>query len=324
MGFKQTFLIFVQGAKCHFCRFMCQEPMVDRFIEHIESERRLSPLTVRNYKIDLRAFVEWYKGHYGVEVFDATAVSSEDISDWILFRLDTASLGSASMNRELSTLKSFYRYLRKIGAVDKDPLKRVSSLKTAKVLPQFVPESKMAVMLSEAREQSRSEEFKKMRNSLIISLLYGCGIRLAELLAIRVNDISNNAVKINGKGDKQRIVPLLPELSRQIAEYIDFCNQHGIAMEGNSLLIIGTTGKPLSRSTVQRVVATEMSESNIQGRKSPHVLRHSFATHLLNAGADMREIQELMGHSSLKSTQVYTHNSLGKLIDVYDKAHPHK
>ena len=238
-------------------------PMIDRFIVYIQDERRLSELTVRNYKIDIATFIDWYKLHFNTETFDATLIKSEDIRDWIIFRLDTAKLSAASMNREISTIKSLFRYLRKIKAIDSDPLKHIRSLKTNKVLPQFVPESRMRPLLLETKEQSRSEEFKQIRNGLIISLLYGCGIRLAELLAIRVKDITNGAVKVHGKGDKDRIIPLLPELENRIDSYIETCREIGFAMESESYLILGTSGNQLSRSTVQRVVSAQMVDANI-------------------------------------------------------------
>lgn len=298
--------------------------MIERFIAYIEAERRLSALTVRNYRKDVTSFVEWFNNRVKLSEFDATRVDATDIRDWIIYRLDTAKLSAASMNRELSSLKSFFRYLRKIKAVTEDPFKSVRSLKTTKTLPQYVPESRMKPLLLEVREQSRSSEFREQRDGIIISLLYGCGIRLAELLAIRVGDIANGAVKIHGKGDKERLVPLLRELLERIEVYKDSCRQCGIELREDDLLIVGSTGKPLSRSTVQRVVAAQMDSVNIQGRKSPHVLRHTFATHLLGRGVDMREIQELMGHTSLKTTQHYTHNTIGQLQEIYDKAHPHK
>jgi integrase/recombinase XerC len=298
--------------------------MIDRFIAYIESERRLSPLTVRNYKKDIGIFVEWFNKRVAVESFDATKVSAEDIRDWIIYRLDTAKLSAQSMNRELSSLRSFFRYLRKVKAIEEEPFKRIGSLKTAKTLPQYVPESRMSPLLLDLRELGRSSSLQEQRDGVIISLLYGCGIRLAELLSIRLCDITNGAVKIQGKGDKQRLVPLIKQLEERIEVYIDTCRTNGIDLQAEDRLIVGPKGKPLSRATVQRVVREYMSQANIQGRKSPHILRHTFATHLLGRGADMREIQELMGHSSLKSTQLYTHNTISQLQDIYDKAHPHK
>lgn len=298
--------------------------MINRFIEYIESGKRYSELTVRNYKRDVLGFAEWFNDRIGLDKFDATKVSAEDIRDWIIYRLDTAELSAASMNRELSSIKSLFSYLRRIGVVEKDITKRISSLKTPKVLPQFVPQSRMDELLESTREQKYSQEFKQVRNSLIISMLYGCGIRLAELLDIKLGDITNGSVKIHGKGDKDRLVPLLPELVSRVEAYVECCRRCGIELTAADKLIVGTAGKPLSRSTVQRVVRQEMMAANVQGRKSPHILRHTFATHLLGKGADMREIQELMGHSSLSTTQHYTHNSIGQLLSVYDKAHPHK
>ena len=298
--------------------------MIDQFISYIESERRYSPLTVRNYKRDITNFAAWFNSQTASSEFDAGKVCVEDISNWIIYRLDTAKLSAASMNRELSSIKSFFRYLRRKEVVNKDLTKRICSLKAPKVLPQFVPESRMVELLDNIRNDNYNDDFRLMRNNLIISLLYGCGIRLAELLAIELKDIAESSVKIKGKGDKQRIVPLLPELTERINGYIDLCRKCGIELTENSKLIVGKAGRPLSRITVQRVVSEEMKIANIQGRKSPHVLRHTFATHLLNAGADIREIQELMGHSSLKTTQHYTHNSIGQLQSIYDKAHPHK
>lgn len=298
--------------------------MINRFIEYIESGKRYSELTVRNYKRDVLGFAEWFNDRIGLDKFDATKVSAEDIRDWIIYRLDTAELSAASMNRELSSIKSLFSYLRRIGVVEKDITKRISSLKTPKVLPQFVPQSRMDELLESTREQKYSQEFKQVRNSLIISLLYGCGIRLAELLDIKLGDITNGSVKIHGKGDKDRLVPLLPELVSRVEAYVERCRRCGIELTAADKLIVGTAGKPLSRSTVQRVVRQEMMAANVQGRKSPHILRHTFATHLLGKGADMREIQELMGHSSLSTTQHYTHNSIEQLQSVYDKAHPHK
>jgi integrase/recombinase XerC len=181
----------------------------------------------------------------------------------------------------------------------------------------------MEEMLEEIKEQSYEHDIICQRNSIIISLLYGCGIRLAELLKITLGDISDGAVKIQGKGNKERLVPLLPELEARIARYTAICRENGVVIDDKTPLIFGKSGKALSRTTVQRIVMQQMSSAGIQGRKSPHVLRHTFATDLLREGANIREIQELMGHSSLRSTQHYTHTTIRQLQGAYDKAHPH-
>lgn len=302
--------------------------MIERFINYIESERGYSELTVRNYRRDIENFAAWFCQQRGVksngfENFDVTTVSAEDVRDWIIYRIDTAGLKAASMNRELSSIKSFFKYLRKIGVIKSNILKHVGSLKAASPLPVFVPQSRMEEMLEDVKEQSYEHDIICQRNSIIISLLYGCGIRLAELLKITLGDISDGAVKIQGKGNKERLVPLLPELEARIARYTAICRENGVVIDDKSPLIFGKSGKALSRATVQRIVMQQMSTAGVQGRKSPHVLRHTFATDLLREGANIREIQELMGHSSLSSTQHYTHTTIRQLQGVYDKAHPH-
>ena len=298
--------------------------MIDRFITYIESERRYSKLTAENYRRDLTLFAEWIVEQRALEQFDVTVVTAEDIRDYIIYRIDTAQLKHASMNREISTLRSFFRYMRKIEVVKIDIMKKIGSLKAPKVLPVFVPETKLGELLDDIEEQSWTKDFREQRSAVIISLLYGCGIRLAELLGIELHHISNGTLKVFGKGDKQRIIPLQAELLARIQRYTTLCRENGLELNDNSKLIIGTTGKPLSRISVQRIVAQELSAAGIQGRKSPHILRHTFATQLLAKGADMREIQELMGHASLTSTQHYTHTDIRQLQGAYDSAHPHK
>lgn len=297
--------------------------MIDRFIAHIESERRLSALTVRNYKHDIITFAEWFSKRTGAESFDATKVEAGDVSDYILYRLDTGKLQAASMNRELSSIKSFFRYLHKVGVVDIEVTNRIGSLKTPHILPVFVSESNIIELIENTRKKSYSQQFGDQLQSIVISLLYGCGIRLAELCAITRCDINSDSIKIIGKGDKHRLIPLVPELAARIERYLECCAANGIIIGSKDKIIRGYNGKPICRTSVQRIVSRAMSEAFIQGRKSPHVLRHTFATHLLNKGVDMRQIQELMGHSTLQTTQHYTHNSISQLQAAYAKAHPH-
>lgn len=300
--------------------------MIDRFIAYIAAERRYSPLTVRNYRHDIEQFAQWWCATCNQAEFDVTKVTLEDIRDWIICRIDRDKIKAASMQRELSSLKSFFRYLRKIGIVEGDIFKRVASMRKPRHLPTFVPESRMETILQQVGEQSDSADssFIEVRNALIISLFYACGIRLAELRSICFGDIgSDNTLRILGKGNKERIVPLIDELQQRIAHYTDLVSRMGFSTAADSPMILSSRGGLLSRVQIQRIVAEAMSRADVQGKKSPHVLRHTFATHLLNRGADMRHIQELMGHASLKTTQHYTHNSISELQKIYDTAHPH-
>ena len=302
--------------------------MIDAFVTHIQTEKRYSALTVRNYRHDIESFATWCASNAGIptEKFDLTRVKTEDIREWIVYRMEHDGVKAASMNRELSSLRSFYKYLRSQGAVDQDVFKRITTLRTPKKLPTFVPETRMENLLDEIRKESQNGEFIEMRNALIISLFYGCGIRLAELQGIHFGDFSADmaTLHIRGKGDKHRILPVQKEIGERVKSYAAMLEKIGFSTSVGAHLIVSNLGKPLSRTAIQTVVKSKLKEANVQGKKSPHVLRHTFATHLMNKEADMRDIQELMGHSSLRSTQCYTHNSITQLQEVYKRAHPHK
>ena len=253
-------------------------------------------------------------------------MTAEDIREWIIHRMDEDKISAASMNRELSSLRSLFRYLRRENRITQDIFSRITTLRTPRKLPSFVPESRMEPLLDRLQACSTEGDFREQRNALIIALFYSCGIRLAELQGIRLGDFAADytSLHIRGKGDKHRLIPILPELASRVRAHIDRLREMGLATASDSPLIVSTNGKPLSRSTIQRVVESELKGAQVQGKRSPHVLRHTFATHLLNKEADMRDIQELMGHSSLRTTQCYTHNSIAQLQEVYEKAHPHK
>lgn len=302
--------------------------MIDAFVTYIQAERRYSALTVRNYRHDIEAFVAWCASTNGIAIadFDICKVTSEDIREWIMYRVNSQKVSTASINRELSSLRSLYKYLRRQGHISIDIFKNISSLRVAKKLPTFVPETRMDSLLGNIREKGAKGSFIEQRNSLIIALFYGCGIRLAELQGMRVGDFSADMTNlhIRGKGDKQRMIPVLPEVASRTAAYLEELRGLGISTTADAPLMVNEEGNAMSRSTIQRIVKAELADANVQGKKSPHVLRHTFATHLLNKGADMRDIQELMGHSSLKTTQCYTHNSIMQLQDIYKRAHPHR
>ena len=306
--------------------------MIERFLEYIAAERRFSPLTVRNYRRDLECFVEWMEragrgadaGSCSGEPFDPRRVRTEDIREWIIYRTDECKVGVGSMNREVSSIRSFFRFLRREGIVETDIFANIGSLKMPKRLPAFVPESRMPELLGNLCDEFESGEFESIRNALIVQMFYMCGLRLSELAGIDVDDFASDmsTLKVSGKGDKERVVPIVDSVGGRIVDYLRTVEEHNICRQDAKSLFLTRDGRRLSRTQIYRIVRSELGRAGVQGKKSPHVLRHTFATHLLDAGADMREIQELMGHVSLKTTQVYTHNSIARLCEVYAKAHP--
>ena len=294
--------------------------MLTEFIRYLSAERRYSPLTVRNYRHDVEQFLAWLD--CDESRFDPRSVTTEQIREWIIFRTEEGKLSAGSMNREVASLRAFFRWLLRTGAVEKDIFRMISALKTSRRLPAFVPESRMTTIVSECGPDS--EDFLTERNSLIVLMFYTCGLRLAELVGIDRGDFSADytSLRIRGKGDKQRMVPILEFLREKILHYLGLIERQNICISSEKALFLTHKGKRISRSVVYRTVQEELTRAGVQGKKSPHVLRHTFATHLLNGGADMREIQELLGHASLQATQVYTHNSIARLREIYAKAHP--
>ncbi len=294
--------------------------LISEFVNYLQAERRYSPLTVRNYRRDIDRFLEWLDtDEYG---FDPQAVDVDLIREWIIHRSETGGLNAASLNREVSSLRSLFRWLRHTGRLDKDIMLPVQSMKTSHRLPIFVPESRMTKIMEERNPDC--DDFTTERDTLMVLLLYTCGLRLAELIGIDRDDFSEDytSLRVRGKGDKERITPIMDFVREKILCYLDIIDRQNICNCGEKALLLTLQGKRISRSTVYRTIKSVLTEAGVQGRKSPHVLRHSFATHLLNGGADIREIQELLGHSSLQATQVYTHNSIAHLKNIYAKAHP--
>lgn len=294
--------------------------MLTDFVRYLETERRYSPLTVRNYEHDIRQFMAWLG--CDPERFDPDRVTADDVREWIVHRSDSEKVGAASINREVSSLRAFFRWLHRTGRAKKDITRTILSLKTAHQLPVFVPESRMEKIVRECEDPTQS--FTRMRDGLIVLLFYACGLRLAELVGIDRSDFSADlrTLHVRGKGDKERTVPVMECVREKIIAYEAFIDRQNICISTEKALFLTNKGTRISRSTVYRTVQRLLGEAGVQGKKSPHVLRHTFATHLLNHGADMREIQELLGHASLQATQVYTHNSIARLGEIYRQAHP--
>lgn len=294
--------------------------MLDRFIRYLEAERRYSPLTVRNYRRDIERFFGWLG--FDAETDDLHRISTEDIREWMIHRTEHDKVNAASMNREISSLRALFHWLQSKGLIDRNVVKPIASLRTAHRLPAFVPESRMATVVENC--EKASDDFIRERDALVILLFYTCGLRLAELVAANRSDFAEDysSLRVRGKGDKERIVPVLEFVREKISVYTDAIERQNICNSSEKALFLTQRGARISRSTVYRIVQRELTQAGVQGKKSPHVLRHTFATHLLNGGADMREIQELLGHASLQATQVYTHNSIARLQEIYAKAHP--
>lgn len=294
--------------------------MLDDFLNYLAAERRYSPLTVRNYRRDIERFLDWLD--VDERRYDFSRVRTEDVRAWILVRTERDKVSAASMNRELSSLRALFRWLHRRGLCPKDILHGIPSLRTSQRLPSFVPESRMNAIVADCHRTK--EEFESVRNALIVLMFYTCGLRLAELIAIDRDDFSDDlsTLRVRGKGDKTRLVPVPEFVRERIIAYTELAERQQICNSAEKALYLTLEGRRISRSTVYRLVKAELEQHGVQGKTSPHVLRHTFATHLLNDGADIRAIQELLGHASLRATQVYTHNDIAKLKESYSKAHP--
>ncbi|MBQ3233405.1 MAG: tyrosine-type recombinase/integrase [Alistipes sp.] len=296
--------------------------LVDGFISYIEAERRYSPLTVRNYRRDIADFLEFI----GVdkERFDPNAIARADVEEWIVYLFDKRKLKAQSVNRSVATLRSFWKWMLGHSHANRDIVSVISQAKTPSRLPVFVSESRMEDVVALLRDDIATDDFERLRDAVIVLLFYTAGLRLAELANLKIGDISADyrTIRILGKGEKERIVPLIGRMGEILKKYFSQFSSQNICIGQKKALILSKKGEPISVRTIQRIVDRKLKDAGIQGKTSPHTLRHTFATHLLNEGADLREIQELLGHSSLKATQVYTHTNIEKLKEVYSTAHP--
>lgn len=296
--------------------------MLDAFITYLTAERRYSELTVRNYSRDIEAFYE----SLGVtdEDFHPSLVKVDDIRSWIVSLSESGRLSAASVNREVSSVRSYFRWMRATGVIEKNPFLKIQSLKTPTRLPVWIPEKKMEEITASLQTKCDEGDIWERRDALILLLFYSCGIRLAELVNVDAGDIAEDfmSMKVHGKGDKQRVVPLPSVTAGILKRYLLEINTLDIWNCDKKPLFLTDKGKRISRAVVYAAVRAELERMGVQGKRSPHVLRHTFATHLLNSGADIREIQELLGHTSLSATQVYTHNSISHLKKAYEGAHP--
>lgn len=282
--------------------------MVDFFLSYLQNEKRLSPHTVAGYRTDLLQFSDFLAGK------PLETAQTDELRAWVV-SLSESGLENTSINRKIASLRAFYKFLVRRKKIEKDPSDLLKSLKTPKRLPVFL-EEKSTVHLFETIEYE--EGFAGVRDKLILELLYGTGIRLSELIGIRESDVGHNRVKVLGKRSKYRIIPLHENLAKLIEHYRSLKKEHS----ASEYLLVTDKMEPLYPVFVQRKVKHYIRQVSTLQKKSPHILRHTFATHLLNHGADLNAIKELLGHANLSATQIYTHNSISKLKEVFKKAHP--
>ncbi len=296
--------------------------MIEGFVTYLEAERRYSPLTVRNYRRDVEEFVAFLGAGRGE--FHPALVTADDIRAWIVALGDERGLSAGSINRAVSSLRTFFKWLRAHGVIERDPCFRVRALRAPKRLPVWIPEKQMERIAAQLLEECEAEDAVRRRDALIVLLFYSCGVRLAELTGMEADDVADDfrSIRVHGKGDKTRIVPLPAPTAEALEKHISEISARNIWPGQKKPLFLTEKAEPLSRGAIYGVVRGTLERLGVQGKRSPHVLRHTFATHLMDGGADMREIQELLGHTSLAATQVYTHSSIAGLKKVYSGAHP--
>lgn len=292
----------------------CQYPEIQPFLAYLQFEKRYSRHTLLSYENDLVSFFDYLIATYGS--CPLNEVSHLFVRGW-LASLKEAGLTSKTLNRKISTLKSFFKYAVKTGAVAQTPMSKVVAPKIEKRLPVYVEENQMDTLL---RHVEFADDWEGKTDRLMLVLLYSTGMRLSELINLKESAVNSSQIKVLGKGNKERIIPISPAVYTEVVGYLGAKKENGI--EGSEALLVTAKGKPLSPRKVYSSVKHYLSQVTTIEKRSPHVLRHTFATHLMNNGADLNAVKELLGHSSLAATQVYTHNTIEKLKDVYKRAHP--
>lgn len=289
---------------------------LDSFFKYLEFERRNSPHTITAYQTDISQFCEYLES-VGVDLWEQ--VTSKTIRAWMVKMVD-GGVTARSVTRKISTLKVLFRYLMQLEVVDSNVAEYVVTPKLPKRLPVFVKEQEMDVLLDYV---DFGEGFRGARDRLIVEMFYNTGMRLAELAGLTDEqiDLANGILKVRGKRNKERIIPVIPELKTSLVGYLNKRNSE-FKERANSFVFLTEKGLPVYHKLVYRVVNRYLAQVSTVTKKSPHVIRHSFATALLNRGADLNAIKELMGHANLAATEVYTHNTYAQLNSIYKQAHP--
>jgi integrase/recombinase XerC len=290
---------------------------IQPFIDYLRFEKRYAANTIRSYQDDLKQCSDYFQEVFGeIQPGD---ISSAYIRSW-LASLKDKKLSSRSVNRKISSLQSYFKFMLKTGTISKTPMANIHIPKTSKRLPVFVESKDMKLLFSNIEFP---DDWDGKTDRLLLSIFYQTGMRLSELINLREDkiDFGNRAVKVLGKGNKERIIPVNSVLLTEIREYMKE-KRKIVGHADKDFLFTNEQGKKLYPKYAYLAVKKYLALVTTIDKKSPHVLRHSFATHLMNEGADLNSVKELLGHSSLAATQVYTHNTIEKLKDIYKKAHP--
>jgi integrase/recombinase XerC len=292
-----------------------QYPQLEPFLNYLKFEKRYSQHTLVSYQNDLEQFFSYLASQFEAPALEQ--VTPMFIRSW-LAELKEDEMTAKTINRKISSLKSFFKYQLKTGVLKQTPMTTITSPRIAKRLPVFVEQADMATLFDHV---VFSDDWKGRTERLVLKLFYSTGMRLSELIGLKESQVdgSQSQVKVLGKGNKERILPVSKELVLDLQAYM---SEKPMRIDGVLNLFITENGKPLQPRSVYAFVRQHLAQVTTIQKKSPHILRHSFATHLMNNGADLNAVKELLGHSSLAATQVYTHNTIEKLKEVFKKAHP--
>lgn len=295
------------------------DSLIEKYLQYLRYEKAFSAHTIASYENDLHQFGD-YLNCQGSKEIELKSVNSLIVREWIIL-LRESGKSASTVNRKLSTLKSFFRYMKQIGEISVNPMTQVVSLKRESRLPKFLKESEIEALLADAR-MFFSDDFDGIRDATIIETFYTLGIRESELIGLRDSDVdfSRNSVTVTGKGSKTRMIPFGDNLKQSFEEYLNKRREMGFAHSVR--FFVRKNGEPLYPMLVYRVVRKYLSEVSSLTQRSPHVLRHTFATLMLNNGAELNAVKELLGHANLAATEVYTHTTFEQLREIYENAHP--
>ena len=292
--------------------------MIDTFLKYLQYEKRYSPRTLVSYETDLRQFQAFLKKEFESKTQDANYGM---VRGWIV-SLSEQKLDAPSINRKIACLRSYFKFLLKREEISKDPMMKVRVLKVKKKLPHFVNENEIVGLLDKNIVDEKRSGYSQKLYQAVVEMFYGTGMRRAELIGLRERDINFNegTIKVLGKRNKERVIPFSQGIVSILKDYREI-RERDVERKDPEYFFLTENGKRLYPELVYRIIKAILSNTNVE-KKSPHVLRHTYATHLLNKGAEINAVKDLLGHTSLAATQVYTHNTIEKLKEVFNKAHP--